>query len=103
LNVANFDVDADGEEHEKTQHVTIKISSQIVRQSNIREVAMEQLNKLLIEMERMNERVQGSSWRIKKYHHISADVDKTKPPRAPSFTTLPNKSQSATCCLINIE
>ena len=45
LEIANFDIDATGEEREKAQHVTIKISSQVVRQSNIREVVMEQLNK----------------------------------------------------------
>ena len=64
---------------------------------------MEQLNKLLIEMERVNERVQGSSWRIKKYHYISADMDKTKPSRASSYIALPNKYQNAKCGLINIK
>ena len=103
LEISNFDIDDNGEEHEKAQHVTIKISSQIVRQSNIREVVMEQLNKLLIEMERINERVQGSNWRIKKYHYISADMDKTKPSRASSYIALPNKYQNAKCGLINIK
>ena len=103
LEIANLDIDADGEEHEQSQHMTIKILAQTVRQSNIREVAMEQLNKLLIEMDRIDERVQGSNWRIKKYHYISADMDKTRPSRPSSYIPPPSIYSHAKCGLINIK
>ena len=51
----------------------------------------------------MDERVQGSNWRIKKYNFISADMDKTRPSRASSYIELPAKSQHAKCGLINIK
>ena len=103
LEIAKYEVDADGEEHESKEHLTIRTSSHAVRQSNIREIALELLNLLLINMENISERVQGSNWRIKKYHYISADMDKTKPSRASSYIPTPAKYQHSRCGLINIK
>ena len=103
LQVTEQKVNADGEVTNRTQHHTIRTRSQAVLQSNIKDVVIERLNNILMQMDQLNERLGGSQWRIKKYEKFDVDMDKTRPPRASSYIEVPAKFKNSQCGLINIK
>ena len=58
-------VDQEGDVQARTKHHTIRTNASTVRSSNVKEMVVEQLTKLMMEMERLNERLGGSNEKVK--------------------------------------
>ena len=95
-------VDQEGDVQAKTKHHTIRTNASTVRSSNVKEMVVEQLTKLMMEMERLNERLGGSNWKVRRFEKVEVDIDKTKPPRASSYIETPEKFKNAKCGIVNV-
>ena len=102
MEVVRETMDSEGKPVETKENVTFSLRPEAVTKANLEEAVGNQLIKMRMEVDRLNERLGGSNWKIKRYNKLCLDFDQTRPSRASSYLETPEKYKNPKCGLINI-